>query len=75
MKAADTIRIENVYYMLAYAFEALRKGPYVKINPDEFVNAEDMFGWILGLGISRLIKQGLHREYEDVINCWLSDAL
>lgn len=66
MKAAETIRIANVYYMLAYAFEALRKGPYEKISPDEFTNAEDMFGWILGLGMTRLVKQGLYREYIDV---------
>ncbi len=66
MRASETIRIENVYYMLAYAFEALRRGPYAKIDPDQFVNAEDMFGWILGLGMTRLVKQGLHREYKNV---------
>ena len=67
MKASETIRIENVYYMLAYAFEALRKGEYSKITPEEFRNAEDMFGMILGLGMSSLVKQGLYREYVDVI--------
>lgn len=67
MKSSKTIRIENVYYMLAYAFEALRMGPYAKIAPDEFLNCEDMFGWILGLGMSQLIKQGLYREYVDVV--------
>lgn len=66
MKASETIRIANVYYMLAYAFEALRKGSYEKISPDEFTDAEDMFGWILGLGMTRLVKQGLYREYIDV---------
>lgn len=67
MKSSETIRIENVYHMLAYAFEALRKGPYAKIDPDEFANAEDMFAWILGLGMSQLVKQGLFREYVDVV--------
>lgn len=66
MIASGTIRIENVYYMLAYAFTALRMGAYAKISPDEFVNAEDLFGWIIGLGMSQLVKRGLHREYVDV---------
>jgi 5-methylcytosine-specific restriction enzyme subunit McrC len=66
MKAAETIRIENVYYMLAYAFKALREGPHAKIDPDEFASAEDLFGWILGLGMSRIVKQGLYREYAGV---------
>ncbi len=66
MTAPKTIRIENVYYMLAYAFTALRRGPYAKIAPDEFVNAEDLFGWIVGLGMAQLAKRGLHREYVDV---------
>ena len=66
MIVRKTIRIENVYYMLAYAFTALRKGPYAKIEPDAFVNAEDLFGWIVGQGMAQLIKRGLHREYVGV---------
>lgn len=63
MIAANDIRIANVYYMLAYAFETLRRGCYAKVDPEEFSGAEDMFGWILGIGLSKLLKQGLYREY------------
>lgn len=66
MRASKTIKVENLYYMLAYAFKALRTGDYARITPERFSNAEDMLGWIIGLGMSRVVRQGLCREYVGV---------
>ena len=57
------IQIRNIYYMLAYAFKTLREGAYVNISGEDFENAEDLFGEILSLGLSYLVKRGLHRKY------------
>ena len=58
------IAIQNIYYMLAYAFRTLREGDYARVGTEDFENAEDLFGEILSIGISRLLKRGLHRMYE-----------
>ena len=60
------IHILNIYYMLAYAFKALREGVYADMAGEDFENAEDLFGEILSLGVSHLLKRGLHRTYEEV---------
>lgn len=59
------IRIRNIYYMLAYAFKALRESVYSHVEVEEFENAEDLFGEILSIGIARILKRGLHRMYEE----------
>ena len=59
------INILNIYYMLAYAFKALREGVYSNMSGEDFEHAEDLFGEILSLGLSHLLKRGLHRMYGD----------
>lgn len=60
------INILNIYYMLAYAFKALREGVYSNMSGEDFEHAEDLFGEILSLGLSHLLKCGLHRMYEEI---------
>ena len=60
------INILNIYYMLAYAFKALREGVYSNMSGEDFEHAEDLFGEILSLGLSHLLKRGLHRMYEEI---------
>ena len=57
------ILIKNIYYMLTYAFQALRQSNYVNIAVEEFDNIYDMFAAILERGIAQQLKHGLHREY------------
>ena len=57
------IQIQNIYYMLAYAFKTLREGAYSNLAGEDFDNIEDLFGEILSLGLTHLLKRGLHREY------------
>ena len=57
------IPIKNVYYMLTYAFKELKHNNYENIMGEEFEDIYDLFAEILYLGITCLLKQGLHRQY------------
>ena len=63
MTKDKSILIKNIYYMLSYAFTALEQGGYEDVAAEEFENMHDLFAAILAKGISRLLKQGLYREY------------
>ena len=57
------IRIQNVYYMLAYAFQVLNEQTYRNLATEEFSNTADLFAAILAKGISSQIKRGLGKAY------------
>ena len=57
------IRIQNIYYMLAYAFQVLNEQGYKNIATEEFDNTAELCAAILARGISTQIKRGLGREY------------
>lgn len=62
-----SIFIKNVYYMLAYAFRALKMDEYDELAGEDFEHMHDLFAAILAKGIVRQVKQGLYREYLDRI--------
>lgn len=55
--------VKNIYYMLAYAFRALREGGFQDVSNETFRNAGDLFACIIAKGVSGLIKRGLCRDY------------
>ena len=57
------IKIQNVYYMLAYAFSVLREQGYRDLATEEFPNTADLCAAILVKGISSQVKRGLARDY------------
>lgn len=61
-----TIYIQNIYYMLTYAFQVLKQTNYENISGEKFEDIENLFAVILYKGISQQIKQGLYREYVHV---------
>lgn len=63
MRKHKGIPIANVYYMLAYAFEFVGDDNLERVEIEEFENQQDMIASLLESGISRLLKQGLHKEY------------
>ena len=63
MKEAGPILIQNIYYMLSYAFRTLRQEQYEDIATEEFEHVHDLFAAILAKGIGLQLKQGLYREY------------
>lgn len=61
--AQAEIPIKNIYYMLTYAFKELRRNNYEQIAGEAFEEIHDLYAEILAMGISYLLKQGLHKEY------------
>ena len=45
-----SIFIKNIYYMLSYAFQALRRGNYEEVASERFENAQDLFAAMLSKG-------------------------
>lgn len=64
MSAPSTIQIENVFYMLAYAFRAVGMDIFKSVGVEEFENADDLLAALLKVGVERLVKQGFHRTFE-----------
>ena len=57
------IRVQNVYYMLAYAFQVLHEQGYKNVATEEFDNVAELLAAILCRGVSGQIKRGLIRQY------------
>ena len=57
------IFIQNIYYMLSYAFQILKQEDYRNVAGEKFDKIHDLFAAILEKGVSRQLKQGLYREY------------
>ncbi|MBR1751990.1 MAG: 5-methylcytosine-specific restriction endonuclease system specificity protein McrC [Ruminococcus sp.] len=60
------IFIQNIYYMLSYAFQILKQDDYQRVATEDFEHIQDLFSAILAKGVARQLKQGLHREYIDM---------
>ena len=57
------IRIQNIYYMLSYAFQVLNEDDYKQVATEEFENAAELCAAILVKGVSSQLKRGLGKEY------------
>ena len=57
------IPIQNIYYMLSYAFQVLSEQGYKNIATEEFDNVAELCAAILSKGITLQLKRGLSREY------------
>ena len=57
------IPIQNVYYMLSYAFQVLNEQGYKNIATEQFQNTAELMAAILEKGIALQLKRGLGKEY------------
>lgn len=57
------IKIQNIYYMLTYAFQILKEQGYENCATEEFENTADLLSAILVKGVTIQIKRGLNRTY------------
>lgn len=57
------IPVQNVYYMLSYAFKVLNEQGYKRIVTEEFNNTAELMAAILEKGIAIQLKRGLGKEY------------
>lgn len=63
MRQNTSVAIKNIYYMLCYAFQALRPDDLEQVETEEFDHIHNLFAAILAQGMGRQLKQGLHRDY------------
>ena len=57
------IPIQNIYYMLSYAFQVLNEQGYKNIATEQFHNTAELMAAILEKGIAIQLKRGLGKEY------------
>lgn len=57
------IRIQNVYYLLLYAWDALEQSDTDVVAAEPETEVLDLLATVLNHGIDRLLRQGLHRAY------------
>lgn len=57
------IPVQNVYYMLSYAFRVLNEQGYKSIETEEFHNVAELCASILTKGVKQQLKRGLGQEY------------
>jgi len=57
------IPIQNIYFLLCYAWDCLEEGDIVHVEQDECQTYADLFARVLVRGVSRLLKRGLDRGY------------
>ena len=57
------IPIQNVYYMLSYAFQVLNEQGYKNIATEQFHNTAELMAAILEKGIALQLKRGPGKEY------------
>lgn len=57
------IPVQNIYYMLAYAFQVLNENGYKDIETEQFDNVGELCAAILTKGVALQLKRGLGKEY------------
>lgn len=63
MIAKNGILIKNIFHMLSYAFKGLRHKSFDKLSEESFEHIEDLMAAVLLIGMSQLVKRGMHRDY------------
>lgn len=60
---ATSIPIQNVYYLLAYAWDHFRIGDEVDVNQSHCPDVHNLLAMLLGGGIRRLATKGMDKGY------------
>ncbi|EDL62302.1 5-methylcytosine-specific restriction endonuclease system specificity protein McrC [Gimesia maris] len=58
-----TIPIQNIYYLLCYAWDKLQEGQIVSVSPEDCQTTAELFARVLDSGVTHLLKRGLDRNY------------
>ncbi len=61
--APSRIPIENIYYLLCYAWDQYAQGSLVDVSKIPTTELVDLFAIVLTQGVERLAKRGLERTY------------
>lgn len=58
-----TIPVQNIYYLLCYAWDSLDEGQVVSVSQDDCKTLAELFARVLDGGVTHLLKRGLDRDY------------
>ena len=57
------IPIQNIYFLLCYAWNTLAEGRVVSVSQEECKTLAELFAHVLDGGVTHLLKRGLDRDY------------
>lgn len=57
------IPIQNIYYLLCYAWDKLQEGQIVSVSPEDCQTTAELLARVLDSGVTHLLKRGLDRDY------------
>lgn len=60
------IPIQNIYYLLCYAWDKLEEGKKINVSQSDYENAIELYARVLINGCKHLFKRGLEHNYNDV---------
>lgn len=60
------IPIQNIYYLLCYAWDKLEEGNKVNVSNSDYENTIELYARVLINGCKHLFKRGLEHNYNDV---------
>lgn len=60
------IPIQNIYYLLCYAWDKLEEGNKVNVSQSDYENAIELYASVLINGCKHLFKRGIEHNYNDV---------
>jgi len=60
------IPIQNIYYLLCYAWDKLEEGKKVNVSPSDYEDAIDLYARVLLNGCKHLFKRGLEHNYNSI---------
>jgi len=58
------ILIQNIYHMLAYAFQALSRSEFKHFAAEDFPNIQSLYAAIIAEGASNLLRKGPRNDYQ-----------
>lgn len=61
---SNQIPIQNIYYLLCYAWNRLEEGETIDVSRLDSTNLVDLFASVLLAGLNHLLRQGLEQGYE-----------
>jgi 5-methylcytosine-specific restriction enzyme subunit McrC len=60
---SDSIPIQNIYYLLCYAWNKLDEGETVEVSSLDSIELADLFALVLASGTRHLLRRGFDRDY------------
>lgn len=59
----DPIPIQNLFYMLCYAWNVLSIKDAISVSSEKITNSYNLLGRVFSYGVGKLIRQGFYRSY------------